>query len=67
LFPREIDVDKGNFFRDRAGSSGSVLPATVVVVIVPSPRDGFASGALRPTSPVEYHRAWIVQRVQTNL
>jgi hypothetical protein len=49
LFPREIDVDNGNFFRYRAASPGSVLPA-IVVVIVPSPRDGRASEALRPTS-----------------
>ena len=67
MFPRKIDVDKGNFFRYRAASPGSVLPAIVVVLIVPSPRDGLASGALRPTSRSKYHRAWIVQRVQTNL
>ena len=58
---------RGTFFRHCAASPGSVLPAIVVVLIVPPPRDGRASGALRPTSPVEYHRAWIVQRVQTNL
>jgi hypothetical protein len=67
LFPRKIDVDKGIFFRYRAASPGSVLPAIVVVLIVPSLRDGLASGALRPTSRSKYHRAWIVQRVQTNL
>jgi hypothetical protein len=58
---------RGTFFRYRAALPGSVLPAIVVVLIVPSPRDGLASGALRPTSPAEYHRAWIVKRVRRNL
>jgi hypothetical protein len=67
LFPREIDADKGNFFsplrrlarqraaRDRRGRHRA------------TPRDGLASAALRPTSPAEYHRAWIVKRVRRNL